>query len=78
MLKWLIILIPSILFLFLIFIIEYIRSRDKEYKCPECNHIFSPKWYDFGIFVNLGIDRHPLQCPNCKKRSPCKPHDHDA
>ncbi len=69
---------------FYIFIISIVSiaiwfsHRNREYKCSECSHIFTPKWYDFGIFVNLGMNVHPLKCPNCHKRSPCKRYEPDS
>lgn len=40
------------------------------YKCPECDHVFVPKFWDM-FFANHTMKTRKLVCPNCGKKSWC-------
>ena len=40
------------------------------YICPECNHVFKPKFKE-GFFANHTPKTRKLTCPNCGKKSWC-------
>lgn len=40
------------------------------YICPECNHVFKPKFKE-GFFANHTPKTRKLTCPNCGKKSFC-------
>ncbi len=67
---WWIIIVPTVVFIFVVWYAVGKYISKKKYVCPSCHKTFYPKWWGAAFSLHVNDDR-ALKCPHCKKKSFC-------
>ena len=62
------------IFCVVVFLIAHLIIIRKSYRCPRCNTVFHPRWYEFSSWLHHGNQR-AMKCPHCHRQGFFSPSD---